>query len=49
MNTILKIDQFICHETADLINGLWLRIITFIFILLFGLCLFGIYLYKCFN
>lgn len=46
INNFLKIDKLICHETANTINGLWLFIFLFIFIVLFGFCIFGIYIYK---
>ncbi len=49
MNSILKIDRLICHETANIINGLWLRIFFFMFAVVFGLCIFGIYIYKRIN
>ncbi len=49
MNNILKIDRLICHETANIINGLWFKIFLFMFAVLFGLCFFGINIYKRLN
>ncbi|CAF1141401.1 unnamed protein product [Rotaria magnacalcarata] len=49
IDNILKIDKLICHETANTINGLWLLIFLFMFSLVFGFCIFGIYIYKRFN
>ncbi len=46
MDKIFEIDQLICHQTANLINGLWLRIFLFLFVVVFGLCIFGLYIYK---
>jgi uncharacterized membrane protein len=49
MKSILKIDRLICHETALLINGLWLKLFFFMFAVLFGLCIFGIVIFKKLN
>ncbi|CAF3430709.1 unnamed protein product, partial [Rotaria sp. Silwood2] len=49
IDNILKIDKLICHQTANTINGLWLIIFLFMFALVFGICIFGIYIYKRLN
>jgi uncharacterized membrane protein len=49
MNNILKVDRLICHETAFLINGLWLKIFFFMFAVMSNLCIFGIFIYKKLN
>ncbi|CAF5015726.1 unnamed protein product, partial [Rotaria sp. Silwood1] len=46
IDNILKIDKLICHQTANTINGLWLSSFFFMFAFVFGICIFGIYIYK---
>ncbi|CAF0767033.1 unnamed protein product [Adineta steineri] len=49
LNDIYKIDELICHKTTNIINGLWMKILLFIFTIVFGLYIFGIYIYKQLN
>ncbi|CAF0819858.1 unnamed protein product [Adineta steineri] len=49
INDIYKIDELICHKTTNIINGLWMKILLFIFTIVFGLYIFGIYIYKQLN
>ncbi|CAF4183755.1 unnamed protein product, partial [Rotaria sordida] len=49
IDIILKMDQLICHHTAKIINGVWLEIFLFMFFIVFGLYIFGIYVYKQFD
>ncbi|CAF3822519.1 unnamed protein product [Adineta steineri] len=49
INDIYKIDELICHKTINLINGLWMKILLVIFTIVFGLYIFGIYIYKQLN
>ncbi|CAF1355829.1 unnamed protein product [Adineta steineri] len=49
LNDIYKIDELICHKTTNIINGLWMKILLVIFTIVFGLYIFGIYIYKQLN
>ncbi|CAF1043783.1 unnamed protein product [Rotaria sp. Silwood1] len=49
IDVLLKMDQLICHHTAKTINGVWLKIFLFMFLVVFGLYIFGIYVYKQYD
>lgn len=48
INEMIQLDELICHETGSIINGLWLRILLFLFSILIALCIFPIYISKRF-
>jgi len=49
MKHLIKADLLVCHQTANFLNGLWLKILFFTFFLVCSLCIFPIYLYKRLN
>ncbi|CAF3698773.1 unnamed protein product [Adineta steineri] len=44
--TIYKADTLICHQFASSINGIWFSIFLYMFFIIFGLCICGLYIYK---
>jgi hypothetical protein len=44
--TIYKADTLICHDFAASINGLWLSLFVYMFLIIFGLCICGLCIYK---
>ncbi|CAF1061044.1 unnamed protein product [Adineta ricciae] len=43
---LMKLDESICHRTLEKVNGLWFKILFFIFSNLIFLCIFAFYLFK---
>ncbi|CAF1093637.1 unnamed protein product [Rotaria sordida] len=47
--TIYKTDTLVCHTLGSSLSGLWLSVFFFMFIVIIGFCIFGIYVYKRLN
>ncbi|CAF1107838.1 unnamed protein product [Rotaria sordida] len=46
---IYKTDTLVCHTLGSSLSGLWLSVFFFMFIVIIGFCIFGIYVYKRLN
>lgn len=46
LTTIYKVDELMCHNLSMSINGLWLNLFIYMFLIIFGLCICGLCIYK---
>ncbi|CAF0856451.1 unnamed protein product [Adineta ricciae] len=46
LDIIYKIDNKVCHQLGSSLSGLWLSVFFCMFLTIFGLCIFGIWVYK---
>jgi hypothetical protein len=46
LSTLYHADTLICHDLANALNGLWLSVFICLMIVLWGLCIFGLWIYQ---
>lgn len=46
INTLFQADELVCHHLNQSINGLWLSIFIFVVLVIFGLWMFSLMIYK---
>ncbi|CAF0805654.1 unnamed protein product [Adineta ricciae] len=46
LDTIYETDNVVCHQLGSSLSGLWLSAFFCMFLAIFGLCIFGIWVYK---
>ncbi|CAF1620621.1 unnamed protein product [Rotaria magnacalcarata] len=49
LSTIYKADTLVCHNLSSSLNGLWLSICFFMFLVICGFCIFGLSVYRQSN